>query len=136
MRIVFTLGLLVGLGVTAGFVSSTLRDMRGFDVLGEIVKVEHHGTKTLLTVRFTASDGRRCESHFRSFTDRSALGVGDQIQIHHPSGSPCINVREASEPDSWMPVVVMALLTIGFASGAYVAWFPPTIPPSRYSGLP
>lgn len=129
MRIVFTLGLLLSLGVTAGFVSSTLNHMRGSDVLAEIVKVEHRGSKTFLTVRFTTSDGEQCDSYFRSFMDRPALATGDHIQVHHPSGNPCINVRETSEPSSWVPVVLMVLFTIGVAVGAYVAWCPPTIPP-------
>jgi hypothetical protein len=129
VRIVVTFGLLLSAFVTAGLLWSALADSRGTDAVAEIVKVEHRGFNTFLTVRFTPSDGKPCESYFRLFPDRPVVGVGDHIQIHYPNGDACINVREASEPTSWVPVVLGVLFTIGLAVGTYMAWSPPTIPP-------
>jgi hypothetical protein len=136
IRIVTTFGALLAVVITTGFTWSTLADAKGSDTVAEVVKVEHHGSKIFVTVRFTPSAGKPCESDVFFSSNGPAARIGERIPIHYPQGNACSNVRKGSEPTSWAPVVLTALVTIAIAVGAFLAWRPSIIPPPRYADMP
>lgn len=131
-----TLGLLVGICVTAGFSWSTWHDSRGADADAVVAEVEKRGLRSHLTVRFPAPGGRTCEAPLAWASGQSELRPGDHVRIHHPAGDPCVNVRQADDQDGWEPVIFSALMTLGLAVATYLTWRPPHIPPPRYADMP
>ncbi|MEU2661033.1 DUF3592 domain-containing protein [Micromonospora sp. DT46] len=131
-------GLVFAIALTVLGTWSAADERRGSEAEADVLDVEHHGTRTFLTVQFTTNRGEMCESSLRVTVDANrAVSAGQRIRVHYTKSDPCLRVREVGDQSEWVMVLIAVVLLITFAILTYVVWRRPRPPlPLRYAGMP
>ncbi|MFG2010860.1 DUF3592 domain-containing protein [Micromonospora sp. NPDC048868] len=138
LRVFSMFGLVFVIALTALGTWSAADERRGSEAVADVLDVEHHGTKTFLTVQFTTNRGETCESSLRVTVDANrAVSAGQHIRVRYAKSDPCLRVREVGDHSGWFMVPIAVVLLITFAILTYVVWRRPRPPlPLRYAGMP